>query len=688
MITIHFLIAVLITSSATFFAYKNRYKTKKCITCILSGIFFSSVFMLLPTEWIKEGQNVSSPFLYRFLSSLIVSIKILAGNPDLLQIERIALSGWQRIVYIAINYIYYIIAPFLTSSLILSFIGDTLDKIRYFLTFSKKICVFSELNKNSVTLAESIVNENKMSTVVFCNTKNVNNDMTERARKLGGIMLYNDCYALLPFRKRMSSYELYLISENKDKNVRDAEAAIKCKHEMSGIQFKTIAFTQDNISISNLESLLNNKDNKLEETQSDNSELFKMVFVDELTLFCNSLVYDYPLYFELMNPDYASINEKSDLISVIIAGCGEWGMHMLKTVLYNGQIPDIKLKIRVYDKQASHQEQLFFAKCPQIAKLLQEKDSGVDLRFVDTDAWTDDFYTKIEEEKNTDANYVCIATDDDRLNIDLAERLYRFLRIKNNFKYTPPIFARVKNDEITNKMTGNNKTYLDERRIMLFGTASSFYSETTLFNTRLELLALGVQLIYDSDKTGETLLSKCNRRSDKYIKAINSFYNSEYSRRSSMAAALHIGTKIFHCLKSHKYIVTDENGKTMSVEKAMENKEIREKLLQIYREFIDEAKGNKDGMRAVMKNEHDRWNFFMATEGYRSSTIDDIKAYYPISDKHKDELSKSHPCIIPFDELDELTSSYNKQFNADKDFVNEDKKLIQNLPEIVEFAFA
>ena len=782
---IYFIIGLLILTVSVGFAIKNRHSTQKWIADIMIGIFFSTLFMIFPTQWFKADAEPVMPFWYSAVSSLIYSLKTLAGRPELNQLESISFNGVLKTLYLIVNYISCILAPIITSSLLLSFFGDTLQRIRYHLRFWQKCCIFSELNENSLALAKSKRRDCDKETIVFCNTEKVDQTLIKKAREIGGILLYKPCTALLPLHKKRISYELYLISNDKENNTNVAETIIEKRKLFDDFKVDVIAFTQDRTRIKILEDLVRdsrkpkclcfeNDDNeeieyaaekfvrdtkialaffntentkeelekrvkkaidagiksvdempklfvingtpeqaiknqlfknyspiickktekKPEEKAENNAENhnkkstikkwhiekgaffckdkliegearenFRMLFVDEIALFCNSLLNRHPLYTDLCE----SGNKKNPTISVMIVGCGYWGKQMLKSVLNAGQIEGYNLKIRVYDKSEEFDsidgdsEKVFYQQCPE---LMMSTFNDKDIEFIRTDFRTIDFYESVRQ-KSSDATYVCIAAGSDDLNIEISETLYRFFRRQNNFSYTPRIFASVRNDDVIKNLSKEKTSFLKERKIELFGTAELFFSKKTLFNTWLEKLALGVQLCYCG-------AIKSDENSEEYIDAEKEFYESEYSRRSSMATALHFGAKVLMCCKKPS---VDENGRII------DNSLIK----------YDEAIKNADNMQILIENEHKRWNYYMATEGYQSIDRDQIKNYYKQTGNHKDvDCSKSHPCIIPFNELDALSNTYNvlaglKGKNK-KDFKNEDKKIIESLRNIVEFA--
>ena len=201
------IIALVIIAIAVRFAIKERHDTKEFIAFITLGIFFSTFFMVLPTEWVKEGKVVVSQPLYEIISSLLYSFKTLGGRQDIAQLESIGLSGVLKVIYVVINYISFLLAPILASSLILTFVGDFGEKLKLFFSFTKSRHIFSALNHNSLQLAKGIMSKNKKTTVIFCNTKNVDKSLVGEARKEGFITLYKPCENLR-FSKN-KNYEFY-----------------------------------------------------------------------------------------------------------------------------------------------------------------------------------------------------------------------------------------------------------------------------------------------------------------------------------------------------------------------------------------------------------------------------------------------------------------------------------------------
>lgn len=712
-------IGLMILVISAVLAIKNRYNTSKSISSFTVGVFIATFFMILPTEWTDGGQDL--PIAYAFASSIAYSFDVLKAGQDFAQIETIGLTGILRTLYIGINYTCFIAAPLLASSLVLSLFGDMGEKMKLFFSFSKKCHVFSELNDNSLQLAKGI-RKGKKGTVVFCNTKKAPEAMRTSARRYGCILLHKSCESVVLLR-RFKKYEFYLVSNSEDSNIQTAETLI-LKHRDRGNRVVIInAFAHSGNNVKILEMLLKKQscdvfDKLTEETlgyavgsgvrtvfcDSENAEedlivkakekgfdLFEkkleyfkpypeysrheftlrslsedgitgkrvkvknnrfteefiedavqLRFIDEMSLFCNDLLFKYPLY---------SFAKEDKLISVMIAGCGSLGLTMLKTALWCGQIPGYKLKIRVYDKDATKAENELHKLCPEMAS------KEYDIKFIDTDINCEDFAKKIKE--SMDATYVVVATGDDELNINTAEYLFAEFRKNNGFEETPPIFARVRAN-IKSHNLSKESTFLNDRNIHIFGTAECIYSEKTLFNTELENLAFATHLCY---------FGALNESKDSfyYKEVLSNFHSSEYDRRSSMAAALHIATKLRICG------VMGENEYTLSDAKADEF----EKLIE------DEAL-----LDILARNEHDRWNAFMRSEGYVKASIEEMERYAKKTGSHKDDETKLHPCIVSWDELDNVAEKFIALKVSEKkpDFKKYDIKIVKEIPQIIRTA--
>ncbi|MBQ4333373.1 MAG: hypothetical protein IJC33_06325 [Clostridia bacterium] len=734
MVYVCVLIALIIMTLAIVWAVKKRTNTSKWISCVLIGILCATFFMVLPTEWVKEGKEVLSKPLYTVLSALLYSFKALGGRQDIAQLESVALDGVLKTVYICVSYVMFALAPILASSLVLSCIGDMGERMRYLFSRSKKCCVFSEINENSLALAEGIAQGPDRKTLVFCGTKSTDKDHVEKAKKLGAILLHKSADQLR-LGRRFQAYEFYFLSEKEEKNIELTEGFILKRDALQKYEVTICSFVQNKANIHVMESMVAKKpcavfesthevllkkaatirsrspktelvffgvsptdrefarfaqqyavtayEGDWQSTELDDrykgydinlyyprdekdesgktktvavskglgyrnnhliaqwqEEPLKIRFIDEIALFCNNHLFEHPLY---------DLPAGRKDISVLLVGCGRLGMQMLKSVLWCGQIKGYTLKVRVLDKKAIRIEKEFRAQCPEM--------DHYDVAFEYANVENNDFEAKIQA--HADATFICVATGSDELNVSTAETIHSILRRKY-IEDTPPIFARVRKSKIA-KNFEEKGSYLDERNISLFGTAKSIYANKALFHSDLENLALAVHLCYNwaLDQPKDSFA---------YKKALYDYCTSEYARRSSMAAALHIGAKIRGAgITTAGPIPTEEE----------------------LSEFV-RALEDKGLELALTENEHKRWNAFMRSEGFRKAAFEEVKQYAPYTRTHKDEVAKWHPCIVPWAELDGLQEQYNalqKELNLKpSDFKEYDRKIVVETPQIIQRA--
>ncbi len=624
---IAFIIGIIILLVTGYFAFNNRHKIKGCISLIMTGILFASFFMVLPVYF--SDSKTFAEGLYAVLESLIFALKTLGGGQDHEVLVDINLTGILKSAYLIVNYACFIVCPILTSGLILSFIGDTFDRIRYALSFKEKCYVFSALNEKSISLAKTI---DKDGTIIFLNAKDCDENLKTSARKEGALLLHGSVFGLKLFKNK--EYRIYLIEKDEDNNVDLAQGLITKIQNKKDVQAIIYAFCESGASVDFLESLI-----------IENSNV-QIRCIDETALLCNHLIFEHPLY--VLPKGFKDI-------SVAVVGLGKYGIRMLKTVYWAGQIEGLNLKIRAYDKNADKIKEQFRAQCP-----LLKDDTTIE--FINAEASSDNFDDYFFNKNNSlDASHVIVCMGDDGLNFAITEKLFRAFRQQRDFDNSklPQFFTRVRSSKKTHSLF-ENSAFLENRNIHLFGTLESIYSKNTIFNSHLENLAFAVHLAYWGALSEE-------KDSETFKMANRDFKTKEYDRRNSMAAAIHINAKLF----------------TSGV---LKNALPTESEVKDYKNWIE----NEDNLLKLSKNEHLRWNAFMATEGYNSTDINDIKKYATQTKNHKDLISKGHPCIIPWDDLDELENEYNviAKENGYKiaEFKKYDIMIVKEIPTIIKVA--
>ena len=346
--------------------------------------------------------------------------------------------------------------------------------------------------------------------------------------------------------------------------------------------------------------------------------------------------------------------DKHDILMIvddIQVGCGRTGMRMLKTAYWAGQIDGYSLKIRVYDKSAHAYREDFYRQCPGL------KDDPT-IQFVQTDVCSASFHEQLLAPENSAyATYIVVAMGSDQLNLSVSNELFKAYRRHTGFDDSkmPEIFTRIR-AQAKSEPYFHNAEFLEKRHIHLFGSTASIFSDKTIFDTELENLALAVHLTYQG-------ALQLDPESADYRAVANSFKTSEYDRRSSMAVALHIPAKLCMC---DKIVNTGKNNVTP------EN-------IRIFAECL---KTDPDLPERLARNEHDRWNAFMLSEGYQPASVEEMHLYAGTVGNNRDDLTKLHPCIAPWDALDELENIYNDTYHKHKRYKEYDYIIVKSVPDI------
>lgn len=628
---------------------RKQYTFRKKLSYLLGGLCISAFFLFYPryrelSLAVDPEASLIHPFpgFRSIVYTLYDSLKAMGGGQDLEELEGLTLGkNWQWI-YLGLNYLFYIAAPILTSGLILSLFGDLADRARCRLGSGKKHHVFSELNRTSLSLAGKLREKYPKDRIVFCNTKNADNDLVVQARGIGALLLYRPCEGVRSLTRK-KTLVFYAVSGNEDENLNCTEALIRKYKDKKDASVTVNAFAESSTGIEVVEKL------------SEKSSVH-VSFIDETELLCNQLLLQHPL---------DQLPEGQDTISLVIIGCDKTGMHMLKAAAWCGQVLDRHLKIRVYDRNAPLLREILRAQCPELIP-------NCDIGFVAVDARTAALEESLLDEfqGSPDATYVVMAMGDDELNIGVAERLYRLYRHHNRYRWTPKILVRIRNSTKSDVYSGPETNYLKDRNIHIFSNMEEVFAKSSLFHSYLDRLSFAVHLNYSPQWPKQDIADMSSEELRAYFASKDvrnygkKFLRSEYSRRSSMAAALHIPVKLRSCgvLSAEEGIPTEDT----------------------VRRFREKLEREPDLLERLAINEHLRWNQFTRTEGYVRADWEDLMGFYPLKPNNKDELGKRHLCLTDWEKLDDLNRKYMALNPPEpKNFMEGDLNLIRRIPDIV-----
>lgn len=250
------------------------------------------------------------------------------------------------------------------------------------------------------------------------------------------------------------------------------------------------------------------------------------------------------------------------------------------------------------------------------------------------------------------ANYFIVDVGNDKENIDFAINLRKqFMANSKDMKRRPIIAVYCRDSKtayLADKITLSNQNqgdyWYNKYDLYFFGMDDTIYSYNALTNNSLEKLALHMHKIYCN-------LEESESRSDKYHKALNSFYSYQYNIDSSIATAIALRYRLFIA-----GYYKSENDINDSVIKKDFNP--------------DNLKNNN-----FAEIEHYRWVNFMLSRGWQAPTFEQLSTYINDDEitNHKYMLLNLHPFIANWDDLDDdgeickMISSSQKQFTSPKE---------------------
>lgn len=298
-------------------------------------------------------------------------------------------------------------------------------------------------------------------------------------------------------------------------------------------------------------------------------------------------------------------------------------MQFLKTVIWCGQIIGYSLDINVIDIKANQIKEKLEVECPELIK-------NYNFNFIEADIESEKAVNELEKLKYI--NYILVALNTDEVNIREAIFLRRFFICQDKEKFErKPIINLWIEDEEKNKqvdiLKNEKNTQYD---FNAFGSSYQLYCEKSIINSNIEKIAQQIHLSWNPN---DTLLRE--------------YYKNEYNVRSSRAAATHIKYKMYSVLK----------------ENYTGNKEYD---IKSFEEIIKD----ENVLRALAQNEHNRWNAYMRSDGFKKAEIKDVEKYHQSIGDYKNHLAKLHPAIVDNEELKDVEKELGKNLiGIDEDMI-------------------
>ena len=403
------------------------------------GLFLSVVAIFIPIYYTEYPFGDEYTYIRPLLISIHNSLRIfiLDGDFDIIKNSLNEQPELLRILYSLYSAILYVVAPVMTFTNVLSLFKNIKGEIRFWFHKYKKIYVMSELNQKSVALAKSIREKDRKSVIVFTDVFEQNEEddyeLLTQVRDIKAICLKRDVTHLNIVEKK-GDVEFFLIGEDEGENV---SQAVKITTELNQINkkhnIKVFVFSNKESSAYILDSV--QYDNLLAYAgkigYGDSS--FKLRRINEIRQLAWNTVPKMKV-FEIAQQNH-------NVISVLIAGMGSYGMEFFKTLVWFCQFEGYKLKITIVDKLTDGADgkrtikSIINHQCPELLKCNMsnvdgeayydiEVLSGIDLKtssFEELALYSGDDEEKLRlSQRIKETKVAIISLGDDDLNIETA----------------------------------------------------------------------------------------------------------------------------------------------------------------------------------------------------------------------------------------------------------------------------
>ena len=459
----------------------------------------------------------------------------------------------------------------------------------------RMLYLISFLDERSYTLAKSIIENDlqrkEKSIVIFTNIsgdRSIYNGLDKRALRLGCKLSAEDICDI-SLKKHSFCKVTRLVLINPDERINLTAALKLAENYRDKITAEIYVFASSKES----ECLLDSVD------KGGRHGVIPPLKIRRVNIVRNQI------YLVLMNHSmfkYATEEFNEKVISVLIVGLGHYGMEMLKSVLWCGQMVGYVLRVTVIDESPDAEER-FYMQCPGIRERGTQPQNGEDYYeitfYSGVNVQSETFYNIIRSVPNTTQVFVALGNEEISFETALTLRtIFSGIRIDEGKKpahsqtdvQTPRITAVINNNQKADLLNQNKLSNFKGQyyNINCIASDDELYSYKNIFASELEEMALNAHLQWGDNE---------------------SFNNYEYCRRSSMASAIH--------------------------------KKYRDELY-------------KDNEELAALAEHIRWNAYMrAVEGYSFGYV-------------RDDLALRHSSLIKYSSLPPTEKSKDHRMNSYK----------------------
>ena len=710
-----FVISVIVFLLTFIFSFRKHRNLKTALKGLLLGVVLTDVIMLSSlfyygNVYTESGtlsdydsvtnKNVEKPFILLYGSEYEITTEnkvafaifyALMNAPKMgalgLKYSIIFVGAFDFPWNLGIPYgIFILILSIITPVIFGGFLVSYIKALWNFLSYQiqkriKNVYYFSDLNERSMLLAEDIAEKEKhKSLIVFCNCNKVAGTFEDRIDQKHFIVLpENERDLIIRFSFGHKKQYFFEISDDDNRNLDSTNEVIKRLLEVFDKQKpnKNDPFEKLRVYVFMDSSLFGSE--KLFASDQDKINIF---LVDKIKASVYNLLFKKPLCYEL--------KENENKLSIAVFGNGAYAKEFFKNSIWASVLDEnYTATISYIDPKADSFEKNLRFNCPG----LFPNNKNNNLKFYKTDLQSSDLDELLKSDLDH-PNYIVVDTGDDNANVNLAIHLRMFyvrqsiqkeaLKCKRlklnpddyNFEpFMPFIAVRIKDSKTANRinrMRVNDEIPCEFYSFYSFGSDKETYSYNLIDESPIDKLALNCDAAYAAVYNEVNKIEKPIKNKKSAVFGCN---KSEFLKSTNKASAIHIKNKLFLMglkLKSSDEIESQEKDKIIQSEDA--------------KKIINDYIIGKNNLMRLKKYEHERWNLFHFSEGWKAPALDECLLYSKLLEpkkdnkennknnnekKHKYVLARLHGCLCSWKKLDSLEKIFGKFKEYDEIFIRD-----------------
>lgn len=602
---------------------------------ILVAVFFSRLWLIDKTQGLA-----ANTFALTAIVNALQSFSYFTLGADYSVVLQAGLSGNAAWFYYVLTTALAVLAPFTSATFLFEAATKLFARVRAGRKKGKKKYIFSELNEESLALAKSVYASHKRQkepcSILFADAYRLDNKqlpaLRAKAMEIGAICLEDGVSALRYRVDKKGELIYFLIHRDEWTNLDLLLSLTQESDEGMRAYWKSVKQVSLYVFSHNDEADVIAKGIYVKSVKQGKDNLVVKVVRDATNL-AYKLLQDKPLFLPLESVPVGAENER---VSVAILGGGKIGREFFSTAYWCGQMLNrqgakMPFSISVFAADAKALEEKLRFEMPEIFADGEKASKKGAWRYCSLAFYGVEFGTQAFEnafENCADCTYALVAMGDDELNFRAATWLGRRLDRAYAASQIRPVVNFVLESEDLYALL--KKRYVDDtaRPCIMnpFGCLAERYDFTeNIQRNDLEDAGWRMNVRYQRSRdvksvyagvTDEEIAKEVGcacpapfiSETDERSKPTNAYLSDGYSRRSSMASALH----------------------------------------GAYKHFASA------GERELMGVEHCRWNAFTRTNGYRLPSAQEFLSFCVDDEgfQTRSHLQKLHACLVECDYAD------------------------------------